>query len=122
MKDKFLGIFKKRGMLPVMLCLALGIMLIFLGTEEDGGTAVAAGTEDSIAAILSEIDGVGECRVLISYETAGASWGSSGREVISGIVVVCEGGSSDAVKRRVTEALSSLYGIGTNRIKVEKLR
>ena len=122
MKDKFLGIFKKRGMLPVMLCLALGILLVFLGTEGDGSAAVTAGTEESISAILSEMEGVGECRVLISYETEGASWGSAGREVVSGIVVVCEGGSSDAVKRRLTEALSSLYGIGTNRIKVEKLR
>lgn len=123
LKGKLSGLFGKRGVLPAVLCLALGILLVFLGAGgEEESASVSVDTEESISAICSAMEGVGECRVIVSYGREGASWGNEGREVITGIVVVCEGGSSDAVKRRVTEALSSLYGIGTNRIKVEKMR
>ena len=108
-----------RGMLTVALLFGLGILLIFFGMGESGTEAAAVGTEESIEAVCSAIEGVGGCRVLISYERDGIR--GSEREVIVGIAVVCEGGDSDSVRRRVTEVLSSLYGIGTNRIRVEKL-
>ena len=123
LKGKLSGFFNKRGVLPAALCLALGVLLVFLGMGGgEESTYVAADTEESISAICSAMEGVGECRVIVSYGREGASWGNEGREVITGIIVVCEGGNSDTVKRRVTEALSSLYGIGTNRIKVEKMK
>ena len=122
LKGRFLPIFTKRGIFPIVLCFALGILLVFLGTESDTEEVYAVSTEESISDFCSAIEGVGECRVLLSYERVGASWGNDGREVIVGIVVVCEGGNSDSVRRRLTEALSSLYGIGTNRIRVEKMK
>ena len=115
------GILAARGMLTVAVILGLGLLLIFLGTSE-GGTSVEVGTENSIESICSSIEGVGECRVLISYKTEEGGWGSGEREVIDGIAVVCEGGGSADVRRRVTEVLSGIYGIGANRIRVEKLK
>ncbi len=116
------GILGARGVTAVALLFGLGILLIFLGSSGSGeSVSDEVSTEESIEAICSLVEGVGECRVLISYGREGGSWGTDGREVIEGIVVVCEGGDSDGVRKRVTELLSSLYGIGTNRIRVEKL-
>ncbi len=116
------GIFAARGMLAVVLILGLGILLIFLGSAEGGESEGVMSTEESIEKICSSIEGVGECRVLVSYKTEAGAFGSGGGEVIVGIAVVCEGGGSDNVRRRVTEVLSGLYGIGANRIRVEKLK
>ncbi|MEA4911618.1 MAG: hypothetical protein VB092_03265 [Oscillospiraceae bacterium] len=40
---------------------------------------------------------------------------------VQGVVIVCEGGGSAAVREKVTEAVSVLCGIGTNRISVSKM-
>ncbi|MBQ7363028.1 MAG: hypothetical protein IJW48_05805 [Clostridia bacterium] len=122
-KSGSLGIFGTKGMLAVALMFGLGVLLIFFGMSDTKESATAeVSTEESIETICSAIEGVGECRVLISYEREGGTFGTSEREVIKGIIVVCEGGSSDKVRQRVTDALSSLYGIGANRIRVEQLR
>ncbi len=68
---------------------------------------------DDISALCSEIDGVGECRVTLSYDEQGG---------VIGVAVICEGAESASVRAGVVDFFSSLYGIGANRITVLKIR
>ena len=111
------------GLLKVALLLGLGLLLVFFGLsdKDEAGSVSAESEEERVAALCSYLDGVGECRVIINYEVKSEGYGREDTVCISGIAVVCEGGDSTDVKRKVTGLLSSLYGIGSNRITVEKM-
>ena len=111
-------------MFKVGLLAALGLILIFFGTGGDRAVNTsleAVSLEDKVAELCSSLEGVGNCRVLISYEEKNLGYGKGTEEVICGIVVVCEGGDNSKVRARITSMLSALYGIGSNRIQIEKL-
>lgn len=103
--------------------------------------------EDRMAAICAQVSGAGEVQVIVSlqggfeyvyaydekvsaagtsrvYVTIGS--GSSQRLVfltekapaITGIGVVCTGGSDPTVRQEITSLLSAAFGIGTNKIYV----
>lgn len=95
--------------------LALGVLLIFIGSDSRGK---AEGTiEDRLAVLCSEVEGVGECSVMI-YRSDSDGEG----ETVESVIVICEGADSADVRRRLTEMLSSFFGIGANRIRIEKSR
>lgn len=75
---------------------------------------MAEGLEARLADMCSEIDGVGECRVMITYSEDGES--------VYAVAVLCDGGDSVAVRERITELMVSLFGIGSNRISVLKIK
>ena len=113
------------GSYKVILLLGLGLLLVFFGitgSEREESSAVSAATEDErIASLCSSLAGVGECRAAVHYKKESTGFGKEESTVIEGIAVVCEGGDSYEVKERITALLSSLYGIGANRISVEKM-
>lgn len=119
-------LFKGGGVYKAGILLGLGLLLVLFGISGGGkGESTAAGAvseEERIAELCSSLYGVGECRAVIHYKTESAGYGKEDRAVIEGIAVVCEGGASDEVKERITSLLSSLYGIGSNRITVEKMK
>lgn len=111
--DKSFSDFLRSGraskILPIII---LGILMVLLGsvigsTEKEA--AVEPTEEQRLSQMLSSVEGVGECRVMITY--------SDGGEVFS-VAVLCEGADSVRVRGRVIELVSSLYGIGSNRIAV----
>ncbi|MCD8256344.1 MAG: hypothetical protein LUC40_04110 [Oscillospiraceae bacterium] len=112
----------------VLLVLALGMLLLLLPrtATEDGtaeGAAVAFSTGEGndldtrgipldtesvrLAALLSQIEGVGEATVLLSA---------------AGAVVVCAGAESPSVRLNVTNAVSAYTGLGSDKITVMKLQ
>ena len=110
-KSGFLGwILKKRNGWIALLLVGAGVFLLILPTVDFRGEDVSE--EDRIEALCSNVDGVGECRVLLSCDEGGA--------VVSALVI-CEGGDKTEIRHRLTELLSSFYGIGYNRITVEKM-
>ena len=119
MDKRIIGYFKgKKEIALVVIALALGLIMIFLGTREDDAVRTSApGLEERIAAACSDIEGVGECDVYVYYSEAG----SQGQKVES-VLVVCEGADSDGVRLRLTRMLSSFFGIGTNRVQIEKMQ
>ena len=111
----------------VWLVLALGLFLLLLpgrtaqGAPEDIPKQRADGVGDALpssgipldteserlAALLSEIKGVGDASVLLSG---------------SGAVVVCSGGDSPTVRYLVTNAVSAYTGLGSDKITVMKMK
>ena len=98
----------------MLFALALGLILIFIGGTEKETLADGVDQEERLAEICSGIAGVGDCTVILYYAPEGAD------ERIESVIVVCEGADSADVRLRLTEMLSSFFGIGTNRIKIEK--
>ncbi len=118
----FLRFLKKNGYVwKVAVILLIGIILIAIGS---GGSSENRDTLDerekieaSIERICSSMKGVGKCRVMVSYAVSADRY-SSERGRVESVVILCEGGGSDAIKKELVEMITALYGIGSNRIKI----
>lgn len=97
----------------------LGLILILignLGTRSGDVTSQADQTaEERVAEMCSLMDGVGECRVMMTY-----SPDSDGGEVYA-VLVLCDGADSVTVRERITSLFTSLYGIGAHRVEIQRL-
>ena len=97
--------------------IVLGLGLILLGGitsrsgEKNAPTEQTA--EERVAEICSLMDGVGECRVMMTYTSEG--------DAVFAVLVLCEGAESVAVRERITSTVTSLYGIGANRVEIQLL-
>ena len=117
MDKRFLKYIKdKKSVALISLTLALGLILIFIGGRNDGVEIADVGIEERLSVACSGVDGVGECEVLVYYSSSGSRDG----EKVESVIVICDGADSADVRLRLTEMLSSFFGIGSNRIRVEK--
>ena len=111
---------EKKDFTKIAVVLALGLILIFIGgISKEESPVVDVGVEERLAEACSGVDGVGECSVLVYY--APAERGKDEGKVES-VIVICEGADSVEVRLKLTEMLSSFFGIGSNRIRIEKMR
>lgn len=111
---------EKKDLSRIALVIGLGLILIFIGTKsKDTVTEAEIGMEARLAEACSGVDGVGECEVLVYY-SPGDQRDDEGN--IESVIVICEGADSADVRLRLTEMLSAFYGIGANRIRVEKMK
>ena len=101
------------------LLLGVAVALIAISTADDSDALTDDSYEARVADICNSIEGVGRCRVLIYYGEPSTRYSE---KKVEGIVVVCEGAGSVEVRRRLTEALSSFFGIGSNRVIIEKMQ
>ena len=117
MDKNFWKYIKEKKNLPVIaIALALGLILIVMGSTDGDADTPEVGIEEQLAEACSGIDGVGECVVLVYYAPKGAREESE----IESVIVICDGAESADVRLRLTKMLSSFFGIGANRIRVEK--
>ena len=89
---------------------ALALLLIPSGnkkTDEPVELDDAARLEE----LCSQIEGVGECRVMVTYKSG---------EVYA-VAVVCRGADSPKVRERIVDMITSMYGIGANRVTVQPM-
>ena len=121
MDSKFLKALKeKRENVIILIALALGLLLLFAGGKNSTEkSAEDEGLEERISAACSTVDGVGECSVYIYLSKDDTR---DKTERVESVIVVCEGADSVDVRLRLTEMLSSFFGIGTNRIRIEKMQ
>lgn len=119
----FFDFFKRQGLLwKIMIPVALGLLLVVMGSGTDGGeVSVQTDAEGEIASLCSSLDGVGRCYVKITYSEKYGYYGTTGEREVSGVAIVCEGGGSVSVRRRLTDMICALFDIGANRVCVEKL-
>ena len=101
--------------LKVGALLTLGLIFIFLSTFGGKEVTEAKGEEERLTEICSMIEGVGDCRVMMTYR------GEGDERTVYAVLIVCEGGESVFVRERITDVLCSLYGIGANRVEIQRL-
>jgi len=97
--------------------------------DEDGGTEyweTTASTleERKLERILSSIKGVGDVSVMLTYEDTGSSndifsneGAKSGGEV-KGAIITAAGGADAVAKRNILEAVTALFNIPVQNVKV----
>lgn len=114
---------KNKRLLLLVLGALVGVTLIFIGSSSASGSDIEGdSTEERLEAICSALSGVGECRVMVTYKEREARYGASAERVVESVAVVCKGADRAGVRAELTEMLSSLFGIGTNRIHISKMR
>lgn len=96
--------------LMIGLVILFGLILILIGSFE--GEKTAEGEEERLSQVCSMIDGVGECRAMIHYDDS---------DRVYSVILLCQGAESVSVRRDLTEAVCSLYGIGANRVEIFSL-
>lgn len=112
-----------KRLLPIIILVILGIGLIALS----GSSAASADDEnDALEAQLSEmcssLAGVGSCRVMVTYKISEGRYGSSGTKTVESVAIVCKGADKAGVRKELTDMMSALFGIGTNRIHIAKMK
>ena len=103
---------RDKRILVSAILLLLGFALLVLGSF--GGrenNEETSSEEEKILALCKSVDGVGECYVTVSYDG----------ECVASIIVLCEGGDSISVKKRLSDILVTLYDIGYNRVMIDRL-
>ena len=86
-----------------------------------------AALEREVSELCSSVDGVGKCKVFITFER-GAQSSYKGSNLIEckpprvlGVSVVCKGADSDRVRTELSNMLTALFDIGYNRVAIMKL-
>jgi stage III sporulation protein AG len=129
----FIEYFKgRRRTVAVALLVLLGLFLLLLplmgGRENDGAgdplLSYKERLESEVSSLAANVRGVGRCRVFITFERGELNTYKNGELIESrpplvlGVTVVCEGGENGTVRARLTEMLTALFDIPSNRVAV----
>ena len=95
----------------IAITVALGLLLLILAGLPVWQTEPSEGMSE-LAEICSSVGGVGRCKVMTTCDTEG--------EVVA-VAVLCDGAESAEVRAKLSKLISSLYGIGYNRISILKI-
>ena len=139
MDKKFLAYVKEnKKAFMIILLVCLGLLLVSVAAshgESEKSTVKEAETldeyreklEGELASLCGGVSGVGKCRVFITFDKGAQNTYKNGVLTeskpphVSGVTVVCEGGESDKVKSSLTNMITALFGIGSNRVAILKL-
>lgn len=110
----------------VIAVIAIGIYFSVnaVNTRQEDSPTVSAGDGKivtSIKKLLSQIDGVGECDVLVTYKpTDGENTvdGMDATDNVQGVVVVAQGGQDVLVRIKIINALCTLLNIQADDIQI----
>ena len=138
-EKKKIRLAEKIGGLPVLLLALAGILLLFSGgglfgagskkeEAETDPTAYRIALENELAALCSEVKGVGRVSVMITLKEgertdyAGSKVSSVSPPSVLGAAIVCDGGGDAETRAELTRLVSGLLGIGSNRVTVAERR
>ncbi|MBQ5399585.1 MAG: hypothetical protein IIU14_09165 [Ruminococcus sp.] len=120
----------------VLIVGVLGIALIFFSSFPKAEPAASQGVEqyrqelqNSLASILSQIEGVGDVSVLLTIENSAegvylennSTKTKDIEPVVRGVVVACEGAGEPEVKERVYEAVTKALSLSSAKVCVTQL-
>lgn len=122
----------------ILICGIIGIILIFLSSfielpKDNSSMGVAEYKEyiqNSVTQILSKVEGVGDCSVLLTIENSveGVYLQNSSTKtkeiepIIRGVVVACDGADDPVVVNRVSEIVTKALGVSSAKVCVTKLK
>lgn len=119
----------------VFSALAIGVFLILISLLQNNGTSSGEikdqtlteykeTLESDLLWICESIDGAGRCRVYVSFSEGetktykGSNLIASAPPRVMGVTVVSEGADSVRVREHITDCMTALFGIGSNRVSV----
>ena len=107
----FFEFMRTKGASPIWLLPILALSLLLIGGTGQK-TEESIGLEERTAELCSQVSGVGECRVMITYKDS---------DEVFAVAVVCQGGDDVDVQQNLTSLICSLYGIGAHRVEILSL-
>ena len=119
-----LAFFRERGAVKIILIILVGVVLLILGT----GSAMSAETDEAddlevrLEELCSSLVGVGKCRVMVTYERSSTRYGAAEERRVESVAIVCRGANSAKVRSDLTALFTSLFGIGSHRISISKMK
>ena len=123
--ERITDFFKSRpGYIKIIVIALVGFLLIFIGSSvfSDEPASEDTSLEERLEELCSSVSGVGRCRVMVNYTTYETRYGKEASEVVESVTVVCQGASVPSVKAELVSLLTSLFGIGSNRIYIAKMK
>ena len=135
LKNSFFSYLKENKKISygiIFICFGLALIFAFGGgsdnkTEKndyDTLNEYKVKLEEELTSLCENIDGVGSAKVYITFSRGAYSEYSGSKLVetkppeVVGITVICKGADNSRVKSEVTDMMSALFGIGSNRIAV----
>ena len=95
----------------VLVVLGIIVLAVLLIPARGSEKTEALGEEEKLEALCSRIEGVGECHVMVTYREG---------EVYA-VAIVCSGADDPKVRAKLVELVTSVYGIGANRVSIQPL-
>ena len=102
-----------------LILLLVGILLVVIAIPTKSGTEEksvgdlkewsTSETEQRLENILSQMQGIGEVHVMITYRQ---------ENQVEGVVVVAEGGEQGVIVQKITEVVRALFDVDSHKIKV----
>lgn len=102
-----------------LILLLVGILLVLIAIPTKSGTEEksvgdlkewsTSETEQRLENILSQMQGIGEVHVMITYRQ---------ENEVEGVVVVAEGGEQGVTVQKITEVVRALFDVDSHKIKV----
>ena len=91
------------------------------GTDQDASRTVL---EEKLENLLSQVEGVGEVRVILmtGEEKDSSSFYSSGKESVTGVLIAAQGADNSVVSRNIVEAVMALFQVEAHKIAVMKMK
>ena len=110
-ENTFLSFLRKNKSALVFILIFIFGILILVFAQSAEPTSVSRSEEERIEELCSGIAGVGECEVFLNIKDG---------QVVA-VAILCDGADSSRTEADVKRFISSLYGIGYNKITVLKL-
>ena len=99
-----------------LILLILGILLVVIAmpvtkTDTEESEQYALEEEMRLKNILEQMEGVGEAKIMITYQDS---------KTVEGVVVIADGAGNPSIAKNITDVVQALFDVDSHRIKVIK--
>lgn len=98
----------------ILILLLVGILLVVIAiptSENQCETEYGTEIEIRLENILEKMEGVGEVKVMVTYQD---------NDEVEGIAVIADGGGDSVIVKNITEVVQALFDVESHKIKVIK--